>query len=102
MWEYNCGCLVVMANDGSHKVAGLLTDRDIGMAAYCHGENLDALRVRHAMSTEIAGWGLCDAAAVAEAVALNVEMRPLALLDEGGSLIGVISPSETDCGPGDV
>jgi CBS domain-containing protein len=95
MREHDCGCLLVTTGNESDRVAGLLTDRDISMAAYFHGKDLNSLKVSQAMSTEIAGWGLYDAVVFAETVMINNEMHPLALMDEQGSLIGVISPYRT-------
>ena len=34
MWETDCGCIPVISADGDGKVVGVVTDRDIAMAAY--------------------------------------------------------------------
>lgn len=95
MWKYESGCLVVTTGDDSRRVVGLITDRDICMAAFVPDVDPKTLRVRDAMSTEIAGWGLTDAAAAAETAALHSEVHPFALLDERGELLGLISPSRS-------
>ena len=32
MWDSDCGCLPVTAGDGSQRLLGIITDRDICMA----------------------------------------------------------------------
>src|SRR5262245_49224675 len=33
MWEHDCGCLPVFASGSDQRVVGVITDRDIAMAA---------------------------------------------------------------------
>ena len=56
MWKNHCGCLLVASAETPPRVAGLITERDICMAAYARTVALHALRVRDAMSCEVAGW----------------------------------------------
>ena len=53
MWEHDCGCLPVCAGDGEAQVIGMLTDRDICMAALFQGRPLRDLKVADAMSRDI-------------------------------------------------
>src|SRR5271157_6296237 len=50
MWENDCGCLPVVSANGDGKVLGMLTDRDICMAAYTQGRRLFEMPVATAMS----------------------------------------------------
>ena len=40
----DCGCLPVTAADGSQRLVGMITDRDICMAAQLRGRSLDELK----------------------------------------------------------
>src|SRR5689334_1101420 len=51
MWELDCGAVPVVAADGS--VAGIITDRDICMAAYTRGQTLRAMSVESTMSKSV-------------------------------------------------
>ena len=53
MRDHDCGCLPVTAGDGSQRVVGMITDRDICMAAQFQGRPLRELRVRDAMATDV-------------------------------------------------
>jgi CBS domain-containing protein len=91
MLEEDTGCLLVRARGAGDRMAGLITDRDICMAAHRHAKDLGALRVEDAMSTEVAGFGVPEALAAAGVVAAHGEVRPLALLDEQGELLAIVS-----------
>jgi CBS domain-containing protein len=51
MWELDCGAVPVTDADG--KIVGMITDRDICMAAYTRGQALDSMNVSSAMSTNV-------------------------------------------------
>src|SRR5215472_13332338 len=51
MWENACGCVPVVDEVG--KPVGLITDRDICMAAYTQGRPLDAITVDASMARNV-------------------------------------------------
>ena len=51
MWECDCGAIPVL--DGNDVVCGMITDRDVAMAAYTQGLALQEIPVRTAMSTVV-------------------------------------------------
>jgi len=51
MWESDCGCIPVISANGDGKVVGMLTGRDITMAAYIRGKQLLAIPVRRPWRT---------------------------------------------------
>jgi predicted transcriptional regulator len=91
MLDGDCACLLVRARNERDRVAGMITDRNICMAAHRSGKQLKALRVEDAMSTEVAAYGLREALEVAGALTAAAEPPPLALLDEKGGLLAIIS-----------
>jgi len=48
MWEHDCGCIPIV--DAHGKAIGILTDRDICMAAYTQGRPLWEVHVAEAMA----------------------------------------------------
>ena len=53
LWDRDCGALPVLRADG--RVVGMITDRDICMAAWSRGLAPDAITVADAMSTQLVG-----------------------------------------------
>src|SRR5579862_4107062 len=51
MWERRCGCVPVL--DDVERVVGILTDRDLCMAAYTQGKRLDDMPATSAMSRPV-------------------------------------------------
>jgi CBS-domain-containing membrane protein len=60
MWEHDCGCVPVIGTNGDGRLVGIITDRDIAMAAYTQGWPQSAIPVSTAMENK------CSSALVAE------------------------------------
>ena len=89
MWENDCGVVVVLNPEG--RVAGMITDRDVCMAAYTQGLPLSSIRVVDVMSREVKACGPeDDVAQVASCMRLN-QVRRLPVVDALGALVGVVS-----------
>ncbi|HKN01379.1 MAG TPA: CBS domain-containing protein [Candidatus Binataceae bacterium] len=89
MWDADIGCVPVVDPDG--RVIGMVTDRDISMAAYLQGVRLIDCPVTSAMSKEVYSCGADDDLADAERMMREKRVRRLAVIDEGGIPVGVIS-----------
>jgi CBS domain-containing protein len=89
MWEHDCGCVPVV-NDGG-RVVGMLTDRDICMAAYFRGVPLKALKVDETMSKSVHSCSPQDAIDAAEKIMSANKVRRLAVVDDSGHLCGMLS-----------
>ena len=85
----DCGCVVVV-DERSH-VMGLLTDRDVCMAALRTDRPLTSLEVRSAMSPLVFGCRRQDTIAEAERQMDRYQLRRLPVLDESGRLEGILS-----------
>ncbi|HUQ52799.1 MAG TPA: CBS domain-containing protein [Gammaproteobacteria bacterium] len=91
MWDHDCGCVPVCVDDGEPRVIGMLTDRDICMAALFQGRPLYELKVADAMSRDI---HVCEVDARPEDVELTMRelrVRRLPVTDVGGGLVGIVS-----------
>jgi CBS domain-containing protein len=89
MWEQDCGAVPVVSAD--HVVLGMITDRDICMAAYTRGSTLHAETVASVMSKELYSCKLSDSIAEALALMARYRVRRLPVLSEAGALAGVVS-----------
>jgi CBS domain-containing protein len=91
MWESDCGFVPVIAFDGQAKLTGVLTDRDICMAAYTQGKLLSEIPVTSVMGRKIISCKRGDDVRQAEALMKQNQMRRLPVTDDKGVLVGVVS-----------
>jgi CBS domain-containing protein len=93
MWEHDCGCLPVCADDddGEPRVIGMLTDRDICMAALFQGRPLHELKVADAMSRDISVSKVDDRPEDVELLMREQRIRRVPVTDLAGALVGIVS-----------
>jgi CBS domain-containing protein len=91
MWEGDCGCLPVVSTDGDGRVIGVITDRDICMAAYTQGRRLSEIPVASAMAREVIACRPSDGVSQAEALMRDHQVRRLPVVDGAGRLVGILS-----------
>ncbi len=89
MWENDCGVVPVIDDDG--RVIGMVTDRDVCMAAYTHGKPLWQIPVSNAMARHVYGIRENERVEVAEALMRRVRVRRVPVLDGEGRLKGILS-----------
>jgi CBS domain-containing protein len=89
MWENDCGCVPVL--DDNSRVVGIVTDRDVCMAAYFQNRPITEIRIADAMSNQIFSCGEDDAIETAEKAMREHQIRRLPVIDEGGSILGILS-----------
>ena len=92
MWEYDCGVVPVVTDDG--KLAGVVTDRDICMAAYTRGTPLAAIPVTTAMARQVVASHADDDIESAEALMRDNQIRRVPVLDGGARVQGVVSMND--------
>ena len=91
LWEYDCGIVPVVDEEGLDKVVGTLTDRDICIAAYTQGRSLFEIPVDWAMARVVHS---CTPAATLEEAMQKMQeaqVRRLPVVDEAGQLLGIVS-----------
>jgi CBS domain-containing protein len=91
MWEADCGAVPVVSSDGEGRVVGIITDRDVCMAAYTRGLPLAQMRVSEAMAREPRCCKASDTPFEAEASMRSAQVRRLPVVDESGHLVGLLS-----------
>ena len=89
MWNHDCGCVPVVDRDG--HVVGMITDRDICMAAYMRGMPLEAVQVQDAMSHTVSACHPQETVAAAERMMRDNQVHRLPVIDAAGRLVGIVS-----------
>jgi CBS domain-containing protein len=89
MWASDLSCLPVV--DEGDRVVGIVTDRDICMAAFTQGKSLSAIPVREGMTRKV--FTCADTDSIEQAVRTMIEhaVRRLPVVDSDGRLLGVVS-----------
>jgi CBS domain-containing protein len=89
MRQAGVGTLPVIDDDG--HVAGILTDRDIAMAAASHGRNASHIIAREAMSPNVRTCHLDEDLRMALKYMEESRVRRLPVLNSVGLLVGIVS-----------
>lgn len=89
MWEFDCGFVLVVGDDG--RLAGVVTDRDICLAAYMHHKPLHLIPLAKAMVKPVIAVHAGDDVLSAEHLMRDNRVRRLAVTDDAGRPEGVVS-----------
>jgi CBS domain-containing protein len=90
MWERDCG-VVPIVSDADRRVVGVITDRDICIAAYTQGRPLVQIRIGEVMSPRITTCRADDEISAVEQSMQQAQVHRLPVLDDGGKLVGIVS-----------
>jgi CBS domain-containing protein len=89
MWEHDCGVVPVVDDDG--RLAGIVTDRDICLAAFFQGQPLSAIPLHSMMSRELCTCRPEDDVAEAERMMSTRQLRRIVAVNERGAPAGILS-----------
>ena len=89
MWDHDCGFIPVVGASGT--VLGLLTDRDICIAAATRRLPPDRVSAAQAMSDSVHACFPDDSVSIALATMKQFKVRRLPVIDANGILNGVVS-----------
>lgn len=89
MWDHDCGALPVVNDDG--VVTGMITDRDICMAALTQGRPLHELLANLAMSKVVVAVRPEDSVDDAERLMALHQVHRLPVVDAGHHPVGLVS-----------
>jgi len=90
MWRRDCGIAPVV-RPGTQDLVGVITDRDICMAAATRHVSTDDLFVRDVMGTQIFTCAPTDSLRTAEHRMAEGQVRRIPVTDRAGKLLGMIS-----------
>jgi CBS domain-containing protein len=93
MWEEDCGCVPVVQEDdrASPRLVGIVTDRDVCMAAYVQGKSLASIPVTSVMQRDLATCVETDPVGVALSVLRIRQVHRLPVVQGDSELVGVLS-----------
>ena len=91
MWERDCGFVPITESGENRRVVGIVTDRDICIAAYTRGQVLGQIRVGDVMSTGIRSCTPAEDLASVEAAMSRAQIHRMPVVDDADQLLGVIS-----------
>ncbi|MCX5744155.1 MAG: CBS domain-containing protein [Proteobacteria bacterium] len=89
LWRYDIGCLPVTGDDG--RLVGMITDRDIAIAAFLQGAPLRGIVVGSVMSRELVTCRPDDDIHAVISRMLARQVRRLPVIDGDGRILGIIS-----------
>jgi CBS domain-containing protein len=89
MWNYDCGCIAVVDDAGS--VVGVVTDRDLCMAAYTRGLPLHEISVGSVMQSPVQTCRVGDGIDTVEALMAEHCVRRIPVVDALGRPVGMLS-----------
>jgi CBS domain-containing protein len=92
MWEHGCGAIPVVDDAGA--LVGIITDRDICMAAYTQGGPLESIQVASAMARNVFTARSTDDIGRAETIMAEHQIRRLPVVDGQNQPIGILSLSD--------
>lgn len=92
MWNNDCGAVPVC--DDAGKVIGIITDRDICMAAATTGRAAPEIKVNEVMSARVYACAPDDDIREALRIMREQQLRRLAVVDDSSALIGILSISD--------
>src|SRR5262249_17301011 len=92
-WEEDCGCVpVVQEDDREHpRLVGIVTDRDVCMAAYTQGKALEAIPVTSVMQRDLATCVATDPVGVALGILRTRQLHRLPVVAGDSGLVGLLS-----------
>ena len=89
MWEHDCGMIPIVDSDG--KTVGIITDRDICMAAYIQSRPLNAITVTDVMAKQVFSCRPEDDVAQVEKLFGEKQIRRAPVVDAAGRAVGILS-----------
>jgi CBS domain-containing protein len=93
MWDSDCGAVPVVGSD-EKRLVGIITDRDICMAAWSRSLAPNAIFVGEAMSRDPVRCGPNDTVARATEQMRSKQIRRIPVVDSEERLVGIISLSD--------
>lgn len=89
LWERDCGIVPVV--DDADELVGVVTDRDVCMAAYTQGERLAACVVSRSMSKPVHACSADDSLSRVAEIMRAHRVRRVPVVDGSSRLIGVVA-----------
>lgn len=92
MWENDIG--VIPVTDSDNRVVGMITDRDVAMAAYTTGAALPSMNVRDSMAKTVFSCGPEETIEAIEKRMQEARVRRFPVVDDEKRAVGIISVND--------
>ena len=92
MWEFDCGVIPLVDQDG--RVAGIVTDRDLCMAALMQGKPLFEIGVSSVMTRDVVCCRADEGVEAAETQMRDNRIRRVPIVDDDGHPVGVFAMND--------
>jgi CBS domain-containing protein len=92
MWEFDCGIVPLVGDDG--RLKGVITDRDVCMAAYTQGKPLSSISAASAMSKDVISCHTTDSVETTERLMRDNQIRRVPVLDAENRPVGIVSMND--------
>jgi CBS domain-containing protein len=89
MWDCDCGAVPIVDEGG--RLCGILTDRDICMAAYTQGRPIQEIAVGSTMAKHVLVCHVDDSLDTAEQLMREGQVRRIPVIDNDGRPAGIVS-----------
>jgi len=89
MWDWDVGCVVV--TDAQQQPIGMITDRDVAMAAYTQGARLCEIRVERVMARKLWSCSANTSLKEIEDKMRTAQVRRLPVVGFDGELVGIVT-----------
>jgi CBS domain-containing protein len=93
MSDRDCGCLPVVSDLQSHRLVGVVTDRDLATRALARGLGPET-PVRDLMSDNPSCCGPDDDLAAVERIMAERQVRRVPVLDDDGCCVGMVAQAD--------
>ncbi len=92
MWDYDCGVVPIVDDD--NRVVGMITDRDICMAAFSQGRPLNEIPVHSAATRSVVSVQGDASIETAESLMQRMQVRRIPVVDREGRIQGILSMND--------
>lgn len=94
MRDLDVGIIPVVESDGSKRLRGVLTDRDIAIRAVADGKDANTTRVMEVMTTQVETCNKNDSLRDVLSVMEREQVRRVPITDREGRLVGIIAQAD--------
>ena len=92
MWDFDCGVIPLIDGDG--RLAGVITDRDLCMAALTQGKPLSDIRTASAMAKDVVRCHPDDGVEAVEHQMRDHQIRRVPVVDAEGRPVGLVAMND--------
>lgn len=90
----NVGAIPVVESTASHRLVGVITDRDIAIRAVAEGRDGGKTSVEHIMTSDVRSCAPDDSVGDVMEVMGREQIRRIPVVDERGFLVGIVAQAD--------